>query len=187
MVRLTGCMSERNPVFRTMAIGFAVSAVPAILALAAVLFGLGAGALAWVEVVTLGVAIGCLVASFTALATTFSLSATATAIFADEPESRRPVTRVVARGKEEPLTPSQRELAARYARHLSSAIPVQFAQSFLVIVAVSLIQVPNLVRGETEPLFVAVAGVIAVCLVGASALTWIQLRLVRAYARAHRA
>jgi len=178
-------MYIRTAVFKRMALAFLVSAVPLALIMTAVQFGLTGDGVPSIEIFTLSVAVGLLVASFTALPAMFAYSANANAIFASDPSSRRPVTRVVTWGRSDALSPEQRAVAAVFARHLSEWMPVQFLQSFLVILAVSAIQVPNIVQGDTEPFFLVIAAIIGVCLVVAIVLFVVQYRAVRRYASAH--
>ena len=178
-------MYIRTAVFKRMALAFLVSAVPLALIMTAVRFGLTGDVFSSLEIPMLAIAVGLLVASFTALPAMFAYSANANAIFASDPSSRRPVTRVVTWGRNDDLSPEQRPMAATFARQLSEWMPVQFLQSFLVILAVSLIQVPNIVSGDTEPIFLVLAAIIGVCLVVAIVLFVVQYRTVRRYSAAH--
>ena len=178
-------MSERRNAFRRMAIAFVIGAVAVGLVLGAIAFGMGDGAFTPLEVVLFSIAVGCLVASFAALSTVWTSRATADGIFEGDPDSRRVVTRAVVRGRNESLTETQESRAARFADHLHFVQPVQVAQSMLVIVAVALIQLPNLVTADGDPLFTVLFVFLAVCVVVAVVISVVQYRNVSRYAAAH--
>lgn len=177
-------MSERRSAFRWMAIAFVIGAVATGIVMGAIAFGLDNG-FTPVEVVLFSIAVGCLVASFAALGSVWNSRATVDGIFASHPDDRRPVMRVVVRGKSETLTGEQQTLAARFAHFYSFLLPVQFAQSTLVIIAVGIIQVPNVLNNEGDVLVRLLFAFIIAAFIVAIVIGVLQYRNVSRYASAH--